>query len=327
GWKKSRATSCVCCTEELVARRSTSSIFVFSPKENRRGVLPRGDLAIQLKLRLDHAERLQRWLIHRASWLEALRRLIFRERSARLRPKHSVDIALIVALLLERGLHVGYDLAGVFMRTRSVDRSIINVDRVRSITPRRVPVGTVPVIPAAVDEDDLRVMPIPPPGVMPKRMVVREDLILRAFPFVSAGNLVVRVVIDRLVLVNDVVLVVRLQIELLLLELVVLVPRHVLVGVHVHVLVDVLRLVELRLVRAGTESSLSLPILRFLPLLVHRTVVPDRAGLLEVLIVRSSALLLVLLAAALRHDSLLLLLFLSLLFTLRVVIVLVVVLS
>src|SRR4030095_9644335 len=247
--------------------------------------------------------------------------------------ENSVDLALIVALLLKGGLDVGYDLARVFTRARRVDRSVINIDRVRSITPRRVPIGTVPVIPAAVNEREVRVMPIPPPGVMPLRVIILEYNVLRAVPILRARDLVIRVVIDRLVLVNDVILVVRLQIELLLLELEVLVRVQVLVHVQVLVRVQVLRFVELGRVCAGVETSLalslalSLPILRLLPLLTHGAVIADRVGLLEVLIVRSRGGLLIFLAGLRSDNLLLLLLLLALLFALLVVIVLIVVLS
>ena len=50
---------------------------------------------------------------------------------------------------------------------------------------------------------------------MPLRMVIHKDLILRALPVVSTGDLVVLIEVHRLVLVDHLV---RLQIEVLLLE-------------------------------------------------------------------------------------------------------------
>src|SRR5439155_13294983 len=96
---------------------------------------------------------------------------------------------------------------------------IIIIDRVWSITPSRVPVIGVPIIPPAVNENDVAaVVPIPPPGRLPDRLIVHKNLILRTLPILSAGNLVVLVEVHRLVLVDDVLLVVRLQVEVLLLE-------------------------------------------------------------------------------------------------------------
>src|SRR6266404_5839561 len=159
-WNKSRATSCVCCTGQLLRQdRHVATLALrlaasqcqcgsdLGQKKSPRKKF-RGDLRFCPKLSLRHAERFQRWLVHRARWFEALRGLIFRQRRAGLRSEDAVDVALIKSLLLQRGLDVGYDLARILSRIRGVDRSIIIIDRVRCITPRRVPVGTVPVIPA-----------------------------------------------------------------------------------------------------------------------------------------------------------------------------------
>src|SRR5205823_2620736 len=131
-----------------------------------------------IKLRLRHAERFQGWLVHRAGRFETLRGLILRQCRARLRSKNAVDFALIVTLLLKCGLHIGYHLPGILFRIRSVNRSIIIIDRVGSITPRWVPVIIVPEIPATENKHDVVVMRSPPPLVMPLWMIILENDIL-----------------------------------------------------------------------------------------------------------------------------------------------------
>src|SRR5262249_35270093 len=129
------------------------------------------------------------------------------------------DVAPVVALLLEGGLHVSYDLGRIIIRTRGVDRSVPGIHRVGCITPCRVPVRGIPIVPTTVDKDDVVVMRLPPPLVIPKRMIVRKDCVLRTFPLISAGDLVVLVEVNRLVLVDDDLFIVGLQVEVLLLVL------------------------------------------------------------------------------------------------------------
>src|SRR5215471_2828624 len=121
------------------------------------------------KLCLDHSERLECRLVDRARWFEALSGLIFRQCSAGFWSKNAVDIAPVVALLLEGGLHVSYDLGRIIIRTRGVDRSVPGIHRVGCITPCRVPVRVIPIVPTTVDKDDVVVMRLPPPLVIPKR--------------------------------------------------------------------------------------------------------------------------------------------------------------
>ena len=137
-----------------------------------------------------------------------------------MRSKNAVDFALVVALLLKRRLHVGYDLAGIFLRTRGVDRPVIIIRGVGRVAPGRVPVVIVPVVPTAEDEHDVIVMMrLPPPLIMPLRMIVVENYVLGAFPIVA---LIVLIELDCFVLGVDLV---RLKIEVLLLE--VLIYTHV----------------------------------------------------------------------------------------------------
>ena len=99
---------------------------------------------------------------------------------------------------------------------------------------------------------------IVPPGVMPEGVVVHEHLILGAFPFVSALDLIILVELHRLVLVHDELLVVRLQIGLLLLELVISGRAQFSLGAE-------LRLVELRVGRIRIDIALPLPFVFMMP--------------------------------------------------------------
>src|SRR5207247_9267478 len=84
-----------------------------------------------------------------------------------------------------------------------------------SMTQGRVPVARLPVVPAPENEHDVVVMRCPPPLVMPLRLIVNKNLILRPFPFLSTSDFVVLIEVHGFVLrVYDV----RLKIEVLLLE-------------------------------------------------------------------------------------------------------------
>src|ERR1700736_1386771 len=110
-------------------------------------------------------------------------------------------------------------------------------------------------------------------------MIVHEHRVLRTFPLVGAGNLEVLVEVHRLVLVDDDLFVVRLQVEVLLLELEVLVYREVFIHVHV------LRFVERGV--AGVRRNISLTGNGLVKLRRVGTSYP--VWLLEVLNVRSRA--------------------------------------
>src|SRR5207302_4136023 len=159
--------------QSVSVTRSTLIAVIAAPRvqKNRRGKIPRRFRAV-LQTSLPHSKRFQRRLVHQARWLKiSLSGLILRQRRAGLLSENSVDLAVIIALLLQRRLDVGYDLRGIVLRIRGVNWSVIIVDRVGGIAPSRIPIIGVPVVPAAVDEHDVVEMGCPPPLWLPDRMI------------------------------------------------------------------------------------------------------------------------------------------------------------
>src|ERR1051326_4152643 len=74
-----------------------------------------------------------------------------------------------------------------------VNRAVVRIIGVSGIvTPGRIPVTGIPVIPAAADEQQVgRIVRLPPTLVMPLRMIGSECLILRPTPILRARDLVV----------------------------------------------------------------------------------------------------------------------------------------
>src|SRR5438105_3766868 len=122
-WHKSRAISCGC-TDNYSAKIDILQdrvLFSYScscsssgTKENRRGTV-RGGLS-EFRISLHHSERFQRWLVYRAGWLKTLSGLILRQGRARLWSEDAVDVALVITLLLQRRLHIGYNLGRIVLR-------------------------------------------------------------------------------------------------------------------------------------------------------------------------------------------------------------------
>ena len=76
-------------------------------------------------------------------------------------PEQTVNFALIITLLLQRGLHVRDHLIG-WQIVVGVDRAIISIICVGIVAPSRDPIARIPSIPSTVYENDAVVM-IPPP--------------------------------------------------------------------------------------------------------------------------------------------------------------------
>src|SRR5207244_6749234 len=105
-----------------------------------------------------------------------------------------------------------------------IERSIKIIDRARIVTPSRIPIVGIPIVPSAKNEDEMvAVMRTPPPLVMPGWVIVREHDVLRAMPVVRTGDVVVLIKFHRLVLRISILR----HIELL--NFVVIVDRHILV--------------------------------------------------------------------------------------------------
>ena len=92
--------------------------------------------------------------------------MVICDRGASKRPEQTIHFALIIALLLQRGLHVG----GHLIRWQiiiTIDRAIICIIRVGIVTPSRVPISRIPSIPPTVYENDPIIMVSPPVPVVP----------------------------------------------------------------------------------------------------------------------------------------------------------------
>ena len=88
------------------------------------------------------------------------------DRPTRKRPEQTIDVALIITLLLQRGLHIGGHLIG-WQIIIAVDRAVICIIRVGIVAPSRVPIARVPSIPPTVYENDAIVMVPPPVPLVP----------------------------------------------------------------------------------------------------------------------------------------------------------------
>ena len=103
-------------------------------------------------------------------------------------PEQAVDFALIIALLLQRGLNVGDHLIG-WQAVIGIDRTIVSVIRIGSVAPRRVPPARIPVVPSTIYENDTVVMTVPPTPVVPRRSVIPESPIILTLPVLASLNL------------------------------------------------------------------------------------------------------------------------------------------
>src|SRR5690242_3446142 len=184
---------------------------------------------------LGHPECFESRLINRAGWFDTLSGLIFSQSRTGLRSKDTIDFTLIISLLLQGGLDVGNDLAWIHLWIGGVDWAVEIIFRAGIISPRRIPVAGLPVVGRTKHNRDVIMMMAPPPLVMPLRVVILENNILRTFPFLSAGKFEVLIELHRLVFAVRFVA----EIELLNFEVLVDVLIDVQVLVNGQVLVDV----------------------------------------------------------------------------------------
>src|SRR5205814_24079 len=70
----------------------------------------------------------------------------------------------------------------------TVDRTIISVICIGSVTPRRVPPARIPVIPTTVYENDTVVVIPPPDPVVPRRSIISEGPIILTLPVLASLN-------------------------------------------------------------------------------------------------------------------------------------------
>ena len=104
--------------------------------------------------------------------------LVICDRGARLRSKQTIDFALIIALLLQGGLHICDHLIR-WQIVIAVDRSVIRIIGICLIVaPSRVPIAGVPIIRSPTDHDDAVVTLSPPTLIVPLGRIVSKDRII-----------------------------------------------------------------------------------------------------------------------------------------------------
>src|SRR4029077_18816611 len=111
--------------------------------------------------------------------------LVIRDRSTCKRSNKTIHFAMVIALLLQRRLHIGDDLIWRQIVV-TVDRSVPGIIRVRIVAPRREPVTRVPIIWGAENEHDPVVMAVPPTLVMPLCPVIPKNRITLALPVLAS---------------------------------------------------------------------------------------------------------------------------------------------
>src|SRR5713226_9638255 len=111
--------------------------------------------------------------------------LVIRDGRAREGTKQTVHFAVIISLLLQCRLHIGNHLIGRQV-VIPVDRPVISVIRIGSITPCWEPEARVPIIPSAIYENYAVIMAPPPTLVVPLRRIIPENRISLALPVLAS---------------------------------------------------------------------------------------------------------------------------------------------
>ena len=101
--------------------------------------------------------------------------------------KQAVYFALIITLLLQSGLNIGYYLIGRQAVIR-VDGAIVRVICAGIIPPGWIPVARIPKIRGTEDEHDSVVMAVPPVLIVPLGFIVAESGIFLPLPVLASFN-------------------------------------------------------------------------------------------------------------------------------------------
>src|SRR5205085_1600917 len=88
-----------------------------------------------------------------------------------------IDRSGIITVPLQLGLDFDHDLVGRQIAV-TIDRTIVRIISVRSVTPCRIPVSSIPEVPASADKDDPVVVAAPPIPVMPLSVIISKRSIL-----------------------------------------------------------------------------------------------------------------------------------------------------
>src|SRR5438067_2701737 len=142
-------------------------------------------------------------LVDRRRRGEPLIGLVSGERLPGHRPEQSIHLTLVIAHLLQLGLHVRDHTIRRLSALTHIDRGIVSIILGRSIiTPSRIPVAAVPVIITATDQLHARVTRPIPTLVVPFRMIRAEYFVLRAPPLIGSLNSIILLEANRRYLIR-----------------------------------------------------------------------------------------------------------------------------
>src|ERR1700736_109039 len=113
-------------------------------------------------------------------------------------PEQAIHLTLVIAHLLQLGLHVRDHLVRRFSTVTHIDRAIVSIILGRrTVTPRRIPIAVVPVIVTATDQLDAVVTRPIPALIVPFRMIRAQYFVLWTLPPIASLNTIVLVERDR----------------------------------------------------------------------------------------------------------------------------------
>src|SRR6266480_3730045 len=129
---------------------------------------------------------------------EPLIGLVSGERLPGHRPEQSIHLTLVIAHLLQLGLHVRDHPVRRLSTLTHIDRSIVGIILGRRIvTPRRIPVAVIPVVITATYQFHTVVTRPIPTLIVPFRMIRAEYVVLRTLPLIASLNPIVLIVGNR----------------------------------------------------------------------------------------------------------------------------------
>jgi hypothetical protein len=88
---------------------------------------------------------------------------------------------------VQRGLHVGDNLIRGQI-VIGVDKTVVGIICARVVTPGRVSIASIPIIPSTETEQDAVVMTVPPVPLVPHRSVIPENMIIWTSPPFGSCN-------------------------------------------------------------------------------------------------------------------------------------------
>src|SRR5437763_4956897 len=160
-----------------------------TPKQkSRRGIRVPGGLS-SINLALSHPEGIERRLVDRRCRGESVIALVSGKRFAGQWPEQTVHLTLVIAHLLQHGLHVGNHFIRWLSTVTHIDRSVVGIIFGRRIiAPCRKPVPVIPEVVTTTDQLHAVVMRSIPALIVPFRMIRAEYFVLRTLPAFASLN-------------------------------------------------------------------------------------------------------------------------------------------